>query len=68
MTPLKVMLVAAEPSGDALGAGLAWALRSRLGESVTFVGVGGPLMAAQGVCSAFDIASDSGDLAGTRKP
>ena len=56
MKPLKVMLVAAEPSGDALGAGLARALRVRLGEGVTFVGVGGPLMAAQGVESPFDIA------------
>lgn len=56
MKPLKVMLVAAEPSGDALGAGLARALKARLGEGVTFVGVGGPLMAAQGVASSFDIA------------
>ena len=55
MKPLKVMLVAAEPSGDALGAGLARALRERLGEAVSFVGVGGPLMAAQGVRSPFDI-------------
>ena len=54
--PLKIMLVAAEASGDALGAGLAKALRARLGPDVTFVGVGGPRMAEQGVESPFDIA------------
>ena len=54
--PLKVMLVAAEASGDALGAGLAKALRARLGDKVTFVGVGGAKMAEQGVESPFDIA------------
>lgn len=54
--PLKVMLVAAEASGDALGAGLARALRARLGADVTFVGVGGVKMAEQGVESPFDIA------------
>lgn len=50
------MLVAAEASGDALGAGLAGALRARLGTDVTFVGTGGPRMAEQGVESPFDIA------------
>jgi lipid-A-disaccharide synthase len=54
--PLTVMLVAAEASGDALGARLAQALRRRLGEGVRFVGVGGPKMAAEGVESPFDIA------------
>ncbi|WP_310211270.1 lipid-A-disaccharide synthase [Caulobacter sp. BE264] len=54
--PLKVMLVAAEASGDALGAGLARALRARLGDAVTFVGIGGAKMAEQGVESPFDIA------------
>ena len=48
------MLVAAEASGDVLGAGLARALRRRLGE-VRFVGVGGEKMAAEGVDSPFDI-------------
>jgi len=52
--PLKIMLVAAEASGDALGAGLARSLRRRLGE-VVFVGVGGGRMAAEGVVSPFDI-------------
>lgn len=54
--PLTVMLVAAEASGDALGAGLARALKTRLGDRVRFVGVGGPRMAAEGVASPFDIA------------
>lgn len=54
--PLKIMLVAAEASGDALGAGLARALRARLGQGVSFVGIGGPRMAAEGVVSPFDIA------------
>lgn len=54
--PLKIMLVAAEASGDALGAGLAAALKARLGPEVAFVGVGGPRMAEQGVQSPFDIA------------
>ena len=54
--PLKIMLVAAEASGDALGAGLAGALKARLGPDVAFVGVGGPRMAEAGVVSPFDIA------------
>ena len=49
------MLVAAEASGDALGGGLAQALRRKLGEGVRFIGVGGEKMAAQGVQSPFDI-------------
>jgi lipid-A-disaccharide synthase len=57
MTALKIMLVAGEASGDTLGAGLAAALRANAGpDGVTFVGVGGAKMAAQGVESAFDIA------------
>lgn len=55
--PLRVMLVAVEASADALGAGLARALRARLGEDgVEFVGVGGARMAAEGIESPFDIA------------
>ena len=54
--PLTVMLVAAEASGDILGAELAAALKRRLGERVRFVGVGGVRMAEQGVASPFDIA------------
>ena len=55
--PLTVMLVAAEASGDALGAGLARALRTRLGaDKVRFIGIGGAKMAQEGVESPFDIA------------
>ena len=54
--PLKVMLVAVEASADALGAGLAAALEQRLGDDVTFVGVGGARMAAGGIASPVDIA------------
>ena len=54
--PLKIMLVAAEASGDALGAGLARALKARLGGDLTLVGIGGPRMAAEGIASLFDIA------------
>ena len=54
--PLKIMLVAAEASGDALGAGLARALKAQLGDGVTFVGIGGARMAEWGVESPFDIA------------
>ena len=54
--PYKIMLVAAEASGDVLGAGLARALKARLGAGkVVFVGVGGEAMAAEGVESPFDI-------------
>jgi lipid-A-disaccharide synthase len=53
------MLVAAEASGDDRGAGLARALKRRLGDGVRFVGVGGDRMAAEGVDSPFDIADIS---------
>ncbi len=57
--PLTVMLVAAEASGDDRGAGLAKALKRRLGDGVQFVGVGGERMAAEGVVSPFDISDIS---------
>jgi lipid-A-disaccharide synthase len=55
-SPVTVMLVAAEASGDDRGAGLAHALKRRLGERVRFVGVGGARMREAGVDSPFDIA------------
>jgi lipid-A-disaccharide synthase len=54
--PLKVMLVAVEASADTLGAGLARALKDRLGDDVEFVGVGGGRMAEAGIASPVDIA------------
>jgi lipid-A-disaccharide synthase len=53
--PLKVMLVAVEASADVLGAGLAQALRARIGDEVTLFGVGGRAMAAEGIESPLDI-------------
>lgn len=56
MSPKRIMLVAAEASGDALGAGLIAELRAQAPEGdFTFFGVGGARMAEQGVVSPFDI-------------
>jgi lipid-A-disaccharide synthase len=49
-------LLAAEPSGDRLGAGLMRALRSRCEGRVGFAGVGGSAMAGEGMASPFPIA------------
>jgi lipid-A-disaccharide synthase len=54
---LRIWLVAAEASGDRLGAGLMRALRKRRA-TIGFAGVGGPEMAAEGVRSLFSM-SDS---------
>jgi lipid-A-disaccharide synthase len=48
-----IFLIAAEESGDRLGAGLIKALRGRLGPALKIVGVGGRHMAEQGVPSLF---------------
>lgn len=48
-----VYLIAGEASGDALGASLMSALKTRLGGAVRFAGVGGPLMADEGLDSLF---------------
>jgi lipid-A-disaccharide synthase len=50
------MLVAVEASADTLGAGLMQALKARLNGRVSFVGVGGAKMAAEGIESPVDIA------------
>lgn len=52
---VSVFLVAAEESGDRLGASLMRELRSALGGRVTFAGVGGRAMAEQGLASQFPI-------------
>ena len=56
MTTKRIMIVAAEASGDALGAGLIAELRKQAPDAgLTFFGVGGARMAEQGVISPFDI-------------
>lgn len=53
-TAPKVFLVAAEPSGDSLGAGLVKELRD-LNPDIVIKAIGGVSMAAEGVQSDFDI-------------
>ncbi len=54
--PLKVYLIAGEPSGDSLGADLMSGLRACSDVDVIFSGIGGPLMSAQGLASLFPMA------------
>ncbi len=53
---LRVMLVAGEPSGDALGGELMAALRREHAGPVEFIGVGGARMVGQGLDSHFPMA------------
>ena len=53
--PLRFFIVAGEPSGDALGAKLIAAVKSKAGSTVAFAGVGGEEMAREGLVSIFPI-------------
>ena len=54
--PLRIWLIAGEESGDQLGAKLMHALKAALGQApVTFEGVGGEAMAAQGLRTLFPL-------------
>ena len=52
--PLKVFIIAGEPSGDALGGDVMAGLKE-LYPNITFQGIGGPNMQAQGLESLFDM-------------
>ena len=54
-SPRKIFLIAAEESGDRLGAALMKALRVQLGGDATFTGIGGRHMAEEGMASLFPI-------------
>jgi lipid-A-disaccharide synthase len=53
--PLRVYLIAGEPSGDLLGSRLMRALKKQEEGRVEFFGVGGETMKQQGLVSLFDI-------------
>ena len=57
--PLKIMLVAGEPSGDALGAQLMRSLKEATQGKVTLIGAGGPEMRREGLQSLYDISDTS---------
>jgi lipid-A-disaccharide synthase len=50
--PLRIGILAGESSGDILGSHLLRALRQRFGD-IEVRGIGGPLMAAEGLCSLY---------------
>jgi lipid-A-disaccharide synthase len=54
MTALKLAVVAGEPSGDILGAGLVRELAIQTGEQPELIGVGGERLVAEGLTSLFD--------------
>jgi lipid A disaccharide synthetase len=58
MSIKTIMVVAGDPSGDAIAADLVRALAAALPTS-HFIGAGGPLMAAAGVANSFDLTADA---------
>ena len=53
--PLKVYLIAGEPSGDLLGSRLMRALKTKTNKNIKFYGLGGETMEATGLKSLFDV-------------
>ncbi|MBY0356191.1 MAG: lipid-A-disaccharide synthase [Rickettsiales bacterium] len=53
MSHKKIFLIAGEASGDQLGARLMQALKSSSQQPIDFQGIGGPMMAEQGLSSLF---------------
>ena len=53
--PLKIYLIAGEPSGDLLGSRFMRAMKKQLGANVAFYGVGGDTMEKEGLTPLFDI-------------
>jgi lipid-A-disaccharide synthase len=58
MTPKTIMVVAGDPSGDAIAADLVRALAAAL-PGARFIGAGGPFMAAAGVANSFDLTAEA---------
>jgi lipid-A-disaccharide synthase len=58
MRPKTIMVVAGEPSGDAIAAELVRALSAAL-PAARFIGSGGPQMAGAGVANSFDLTADA---------
>lgn len=52
---VRIVIIAGEHSGDALGAGLMAALKARCQDEIAFTGVGGERMAAEGLSSLFPL-------------
>ena len=59
MMPKRVLIIAGDPSGDALAADLVRALGKEFPLSCKFFGAGGPKMKEAGVDLAFDLTADS---------
>lgn len=54
--PVRIFLIAGEPSGDVLGAGLMAALKRGADRPIQFIGVGGERMVAEGLETLFPMA------------
>ncbi|MGB0577234.1 MAG: lipid-A-disaccharide synthase [Alphaproteobacteria bacterium] len=57
--PVRIFIIAGEPSGDLLGGRLMAALKNNSSENLEFAGVGGELMTTEGLKSLFPISEIS---------